>query len=323
MCSHLGDNKEMFYFFFPLMAGLMNLLGVRILCAAILSEWSNLLLKWVYKGDRPYWWVQQTSVFSAATRPVLRQFSNTCETGPGTPSGHIMINVAIFYVVFRGLSRYFFWTSKRYMCTKVLFSTVALIIYVVWMCLIFLSRLYIQAHFIHQCVLGVFLGLVIGHISWTNKWLVKAHMIGSTAFAGFLFGSSLLVFEFLLYYGLDPLWSIPLARKYCYDAKFVHLNTQPVYVGLRFIAMAFGLGFALASRYRKLANNWPRTFVRTALIMKMCILAAKTVSYVLNMIPQDDPWLYYGSNFILQLFYPYLILIMVPVKVQSVWDAYL
>ncbi|KAK7081641.1 Glucose-6-phosphatase, partial [Halocaridina rubra] len=111
--SVLGDNREAFTFFFPVIAGLRAELGARVLWAAILVEWSNLILKWIFKGDRPYWWIAETDLYSDENRPILRQFPNTCESGPGTPSGHLMMNTAIFYVILTGISSLFIWNSTK------------------------------------------------------------------------------------------------------------------------------------------------------------------------------------------------------------------
>ena len=37
-------------------------------------------------GERPYWWVHETSLYQVA--PTIHQYSLTCETGPGTESLH-------------------------------------------------------------------------------------------------------------------------------------------------------------------------------------------------------------------------------------------
>lgn len=34
-------------------------------------------------GQRPYWWVMESNVYSGEERPFLKQFKITCETGPG------------------------------------------------------------------------------------------------------------------------------------------------------------------------------------------------------------------------------------------------
>lgn len=34
-------------------------------------------------GERPYWWVHETSYYANTARPHLQQYPMTCETGPG------------------------------------------------------------------------------------------------------------------------------------------------------------------------------------------------------------------------------------------------
>lgn len=51
-------------------------------------------------GDRPYWWIHEVDTKnSSAALPDILQFSTTCETGPGTPSGHSMAMSAVWYVI--------------------------------------------------------------------------------------------------------------------------------------------------------------------------------------------------------------------------------
>lgn len=75
--------------------------------------WSFLIVNRMFVGDRPYWWIGETSLYTDETRPQLRKFPNTCEAGPGTPSGHLMMNVALFFVITRGISTEFIWKWKR------------------------------------------------------------------------------------------------------------------------------------------------------------------------------------------------------------------
>lgn len=38
-------------------------------------------------GERPYWWVHETSYYADAARPHIEQYPMTCETGPGETRG--------------------------------------------------------------------------------------------------------------------------------------------------------------------------------------------------------------------------------------------
>ncbi|KAB7496945.1 Glucose-6-phosphatase 3 [Armadillidium nasatum] len=239
-CSSFGT-KEAITILFPLVAGFSNVLGVRMLWAVILSEWSNLILKWLFKGDRPYWWMQQHNIASNIARN-LNQFPSTCESGPGTPSGHLMLHVAASFVIIKGISKFSIWGTKKTLLTKFLFSLIVYLIFDVWIVSVFVSRLYIQAHFIHQCVFGVIIGLLIGSVVWNSSSLTKLKPFGSTLFANFLIGTSLLTYGLLLSYGLDPLWAVPLALQYCERPEYdlpshlriekLHLATLEAYFAL-------------------------------------------------------------------------------------------
>lgn len=37
-------------------------------------------------GERPYWWVHETSYYASTARPHIQQYPMTCETGPGETS---------------------------------------------------------------------------------------------------------------------------------------------------------------------------------------------------------------------------------------------
>ncbi|KAA0200913.1 hypothetical protein HAZT_HAZT003184 [Hyalella azteca] len=260
--SVVGDNREAFVFFFPMLSGLSILCGAKLLWAAILVEWSNVIMKWVFRGDRPFWYVQETPFFNNETRPVLRQFHNTCESGPGTPSGHLMMNVAIFYIFTRSICQLFIW-DNRFLSRKMqrslatgLFST-----YSTWIALVFLSRLYIQAHFIHQCVLGVLAGTV-----WMS--LVKL--------------------------GYDPMWSVAKALKHCYDPVHVRVDAQPFFIMARFTGSALGLGLGMSSQLGQQAAGLPTREMSQYLTLGLGVHAAlpytiiTTVPYILTrLLPQS------------------------------------
>ena len=111
--SRVFDPKYVFTVYFPVVFAVQWALGVRLLGTIVVVEWLNQVLKWVMRGDRPYWWVHEVqhashsdSVNANATHYVLSdifQFPTTCETGPGTPSGHSMAMSAVWYVIIHSL----------------------------------------------------------------------------------------------------------------------------------------------------------------------------------------------------------------------------
>ncbi|XP_042233134.1 glucose-6-phosphatase 2-like [Homarus americanus] len=283
--SVLGDNREAFTFFFPLLAGLGNELGAQALWASLLVEWSNLLLKWIFKGDRPYWWIGETPLYNDETQPQLRQFPNTCESGPGTPSGHLMMNVALFYVASKGITRHFIWKSKALnTCQKGILSATVYSVYLMWIGVIFVSRLYIQAHFIHQNILGIIAGKP-GHPTSYHDGLVRLSKVQAVILACFLFGTVMSAYSLLICYGMDPLWSLPLALKHCTHPEYVKIDTQPFYIVMRFTGAALGLGLGLSSDQRYVVLNTPRNFIRTILTIKGGILIGRMVAMIQASLP--------------------------------------
>ncbi|CAL4059340.1 unnamed protein product, partial [Meganyctiphanes norvegica] len=310
--SVLGDNREMFTFFFPLLAGLANELGARVLWSAILVEWSNLLLKWCMKGDRPYWWIGQTMLYNDETRPRLKQFTNTCEAGPGTPSGHIMMNVAVFYVIVRGLAELTWKSGKFNLCQKVLVNTLLYIVYILWIAGVFVSRLYIQAHFIHQCVLGCVIGLLIGQFCHKSKFLLMLNKVGAISIGCFVVMSAIGLYLFLLSNGMDPLWTIPLALQYCSHSEYVKIDTQPFYLVMRMTGAALGLGLGIASEQREYVLKNKPTFLRSLLTIKGGVFIGKIATIIQANIPKDDYMLYMTLSLGLNTVLPLIVISLFP-----------
>lgn len=51
------------------------------------------------QGERPYWYVFESANFTKVAKTYFVQNPETCETGPGSPSGHVMANVVLFVVL--------------------------------------------------------------------------------------------------------------------------------------------------------------------------------------------------------------------------------
>lgn len=53
----------------------------------------------ILQGERPYWWVFQNQEYLQVRfiPEEIKQFSLTCETGPGSPSGHVMVSASVWY----------------------------------------------------------------------------------------------------------------------------------------------------------------------------------------------------------------------------------
>ncbi|RXG71432.1 Glucose-6-phosphatase 3 [Armadillidium vulgare] len=161
--------------------------------------------------------------------------------------------------------------------------------------------------------------LLIGSVAWNSTSLTKLKPFGSTLFANFLIGTSLLTYGLLLSYGLDPLWAVSLALQYCERPEYVNIDTQPYYIMVRFSAMALGLGFAVSSKNRKTALSNSRSLFCIALTIKGGLLIGKILSLLQKSLAQDDLLLYLATNFFLQLLYPYVIISVIPYLLHTLY----
>jgi len=210
----LGDPKVVFLYLAPLVywcapRHCRRSLGMEMLLGLVMADILNALLKWPARGDRPYWFSEQ-----------VREFSVTCESGFGMPSGHMMVSTCVLRVV---LAR----VPRRWKAASVLASSVFLI-------LLGLTRMYVGAHFPEQVLCGAVCGLMLGHFilrgqleaKLTKHWqLLQRHASSANAFllhavllgaAGSLTILFVAVVEFaLLSLFTDPLHSLQLAREGC------------------------------------------------------------------------------------------------------------
>ena len=178
----------------------------------------------VLHGHRPYWWIQMNQ--HQKKELSLRQTPLTCETGPGNPSGHVMINVvtclAVFSLISDQLQAYDLRMGLvvRRMLKNLLF---------VWLAIMCTSRVYILAHFPHQCALAICIGYIC--FNWSksklNSW-TRFHLCIKVIMALSLLASALFIHENLqTFLGFHPNWSIDMAKKYCAKVR-VKLEINPL-----------------------------------------------------------------------------------------------
>ncbi|XP_045924584.1 glucose-6-phosphatase a, catalytic subunit, tandem duplicate 1 isoform X2 [Micropterus dolomieu] len=197
-------------------------------------------------GERPYWWVHETRYYGGEPAPSLQQFPITCETGPGSPSGHAMGAAAVWYVMVTALLSIA--TEKR--CPPLLYKFLQIVL---WMLMglvevvVCMSRVYMAAHFPHQVIAGAITGLLVAEFVSKQKWIYNASM--KKYFYTTLFLTSFAVGFYLLLktLGVDLLWTMAKAQKWCVRAEWVHLDTTPFASLLRNMGTLFGLGLGLHS----------------------------------------------------------------------------
>ncbi|XP_027661598.2 glucose-6-phosphatase 3 isoform X2 [Falco cherrug] len=146
--TSLADPKCVFTICFPIAYFLDRKVGVSVLWIGLVSEWLNVVLKWFLFGERPFWWVHESGLTSKQLL-TLRQFPVSCETGPGSPSGHCMITGAALWPLVTALTELASRQSRSLVVKLAPFGAYTLLLLAVG-----LSRVFILAHFPHQVVCG-------------------------------------------------------------------------------------------------------------------------------------------------------------------------
>ncbi|NXE71425.1 G6PC3 phosphatase, partial [Calcarius ornatus] len=150
LTSHLDPNS-VYTVCFPLARSLDEHVSLMVLWTALVAEWLNVVLKFLF-GERPYWWMHESGLAEREQLP-LRQFPATCETGPGSPSGHCMILGAALWPIVTALSK----AAARYTRSRLL-GLVPFLLYLLLLAAMGLSRIFVLAHFPHQVISGSLAG---------------------------------------------------------------------------------------------------------------------------------------------------------------------
>ncbi|XP_047525081.1 voltage-gated potassium channel subunit beta-2-like isoform X1 [Pieris napi] len=139
-----------------------DLYALGVTCIQLIQYWWSL-------EDRPYWWVQETNYYIGSERPKLLQTSQTCETGPGNPSGHTATAASVLVLAIMWISHIFndrkWKTSLWKYAVYPLFGSLLISV--------MLARMYIGTHFPHQCIVG---GMIA---SWENMARQSSVYIGN------------------------------------------------------------------------------------------------------------------------------------------------
>ncbi|XP_041671668.1 glucose-6-phosphatase a, catalytic subunit, tandem duplicate 1 [Cheilinus undulatus] len=246
LASTVADLHTAFFWFFPIWFHLRRDTGLRLIWVAVIGDWLNLVLKWVLFGERPFWWVHETRFYRTGPTPALQQFPITCETGPGSPSGHAMGAAGVWYVMVTAILT----SATEKQCPALLYkflqlglwSLMGLILLIVCM-----SRIYMAAHFPHQVIAGVITGIIVSEVVSKQRCIYNASM--KRYFYTTLFLTSFAVGFYLLLkaLGVDLLWTMAKAQKWCINPGWVHLDTTPFASLLRNMGTLFGLGLGLHS----------------------------------------------------------------------------
>ncbi|XP_032891134.1 glucose-6-phosphatase-like [Amblyraja radiata] len=244
--SFAADLRNTFFVFFPIWFHLCEAVGVKLIWVAVIGDWLNLIFKWILFGQRPYWWVHETSYYGNSSVPVLEQYPITCETGPGSPSGHAMGSAGVWYVMVSAFLASVF--RKKQQGARRGWARAGLwtIFWAIQFC-VCLSRVFVATHFPHQVFLGVLSGMVVAEVFGRINAIYNASFKRYLQITLFLFSFALGFYLLLKVLGVDLLWSLEKAQRWCARAEWVHINTTPFAGLVRNMGALFGLGLALNS----------------------------------------------------------------------------
>ncbi|KAM8946650.1 glucose-6-phosphatase catalytic subunit 1-like [Pelodytes ibericus] len=282
--SFAADLRNTFFIFFPIWFHLCESVGIKLIWVAVIGDWLNLVFKWILFGQRPYWWVHDTDYYNNISTPIIQQFPVTCETGPGSPSGHAMGSAGVYYVMVTSLLTIFL--KKKQSLTfknRCLQAFLWAGFWVIQAC-VCLSRVFLAAHFPHQVISGVISGIVVAEIFDHIQSIYKASLHKYMCTTLFLFCFALGFYLLLKSVGVDLLWTLEKAKKWCAQPEWIHIDTTPFAGLLRNLGIFVGLGLALNlqiykdSCHGKLANQF--TF-------RLCCIAASL--FVLHVFDRFKP----------------------------------
>uniref|UniRef100_A0A3P8TX55 Glucose-6-phosphatase n=1 Tax=Amphiprion percula TaxID=161767 RepID=A0A3P8TX55_AMPPE len=296
--STVGDPRNIFSVYFPLWFHLSHNMGTKMMWVAVVGDWFNLIFKWILFGQRPYWWVQETHFYHNDSIPHLKQFHTTCETGPGSPSGHAMGSSGVWYVMIisNAMSASF---VTEYLCScrfRLLRSCLWMAFWVIQIS-VCISRVFIATHFPHQVILGLFIGMLVAeafdHIPSVYNASLKVYLQANV----FLLSFAVCFYLLLKMMGVDPLWSVAKAKKWCANPDWIHLNTTPFAGLVRNLGALFGLGLAVNSEMFVQSCKGKNGY--KAVFKLMCVTATLTFLQLYDFIkmPTHTEALFYTLSF--------------------------
>ncbi|XP_042329099.1 glucose-6-phosphatase catalytic subunit 1-like [Sceloporus undulatus] len=244
--SAVADLRTTFFVFFPIWFHLREAVGIRLIWVAVIGDWLNLVFKWILFGERPYWWVHDTDFYGIANPPAIKQFPITCETGPGSPSGHAMGSSGVYYVMVTALLSHLVPLKQKNLTTRCLRVFLWSGFWAVQVC-VCLSRVFLAAHFPHQVISGVISGMLVAEVFEHVRCIYDASLWRYVNTTFFLFGFALGFYLLLKMLGVDLLWTLEKAHKWCERPEWVHIDTTPFASLLRNLGILFGLGLGLNS----------------------------------------------------------------------------
>lgn len=147
-----------------------------------------------------------------------------------------------------------------------------------------MSRIYMAAHFPHQVIAGVLTGVLVAEVVSQLKSIYSASLNTYLLTTVFLTSFAVGFYLLLKAVGVDLLWTMERAQKWCVHPEWVHLDTAPFASLLRNMGTLAGLGLGLHS------PMYTDTKKRSYAFRTGCIAVSLALLYVL------DGWTFSPDN---------------------------
>ncbi|XP_013786929.2 glucose-6-phosphatase-like [Limulus polyphemus] len=134
-----------------------------------------------------------------------------------------------------------------------------------------------------------------------------------------LLGSAMATYGVLRVLGLNPLWSMDRAVKWCAKQEYIHLDTTPFFSMMRYCGFMLGMGLGLNSAFNKKASEVPFSSGMKITSAILAIGVAKLSERV--PLAKFNIGFFYFSAFVANTILPFLMIAMVPYIVSRVWPV--
>ncbi|KAK2108861.1 Glucose-6-phosphatase 2 [Saguinus oedipus] len=132
----------------------------------------------------------------------------------------------------------------------------------------------------------------------------------------FLFLSALGFYLFLRLLSIDLLWSVPIAKKWCANPNWIHIDTTPFAGLVRNRGVLSGLGFAINSEMFLMSCRGGKSY--TLSFRLLCALTSLTTLqlYHFLQIPTHEEHLFYVLSFCKSASIPLTVVALIPYCVR-------
>ncbi|XP_017154395.1 glucose-6-phosphatase 2 isoform X1 [Drosophila miranda] len=239
----------------PLCGIYSQALLTRLLFAVGLASTLNSFAKWILPEQRPLWLLREiyaSNVRSPSPGVALESHPLSCETTAGMPCAHSMSFTMFTLTIWMFLYAH---SRQRWLAGTVVHG----LIFCMW-----LSRLYLATEFLHQCVLGTFIGIqVMDALDQKNDYLWSRRRRWAVTGVFLLGGLATAVYFVKLSLDIDPHWSVREAFKWCPDPSYMRHEASPIFFLVRDLGILMGIALAspLSNLDTKNASLWRRCIV--------------------------------------------------------------